>query len=188
MTPRVTPLFWSSSERLRPNSGSSPLAPYLGGAWADPLIDLAVDYVRTFIGHGTNTYGAAHPFESVYTSERRLLMQDARDEVRAVYRSFNIDKQDEWREGEDHVALELEFMGILSCRTAAALRADDVDCAEQLLSAQRNFLDDHLRTWVPLMAADMRRFAKTDLYRGLADLVEGLLATDAEFLDGVLAE
>ena len=79
-------------------------------------------------------------------------------------------------------------MGILSCRTAAALRADDVDCAEQLLSAQRNFLDDHLRTWVPLMTADMRRFAKTDLYRGLADLVEGLLATDAEFLDGVLAE
>ena len=30
-------------------------------------------------------------FESVYTSEKRLLMQEARDEVLAIYRSAGLD-------------------------------------------------------------------------------------------------
>ena len=37
------------------------------------------------------------------------MMQDARDEVLVLYRAFGLDKQESWKEGEDHIALELEF-------------------------------------------------------------------------------
>lgn len=162
------------------------LATYLSNTWDNSLTDLAVDYVRVFIGHGVDAFSAAYPFESVYTSEKRLLMQDARDEVLAIYRAAGLDKQDSWKEGEDHVALELEFEQILATRTVEALRRGDEDEAAALLTTQKNFLDDHLAAWVPMMTADMKRFAKTDLYRGLAFLTDGFLATDQAFLEDIL--
>ena len=161
---------------------------YLKGTWEDTLLDLARDYARTFIGHGNNGRSAAYPFESVHTSEKRLLMQDARDEVLAIYRSAGLDKKNSWKEGEDHVALELEFEQVLTNRTAEALRKGDEEEAAALLTTQRNFLEDHLLSWVPMMTADMKRFAKTDLYQGLAYLTDGFLNTDKAFLDDVLTE
>ena len=59
---------------------------YLSQADGTVLTELAVDYVRAFIGSGNDGFSAAYPYESVYTSPKRLMMQDARDEVRAVPR------------------------------------------------------------------------------------------------------
>lgn len=164
------------------------IAKYLSNTWDNSVTDLAVDYVRVFVGHGVDAFSAAYPFESVYTSEKRLLMQEARDEVLAIYRSAGLDKQNSWKEGEDHIALELEFEQILAARTAEALEKGDKDQAVALLATQKNFLDDHLAAWAPMMTADMKRFASTDLYRGLAFLTDGFLATDQALLEDVLAE
>ena len=152
------------------------LATYLSNTWDNSITDLAIDYVRVFIGHGV-----------VYTSEKRLLMQEARDEVLAIYRSAGLDKQDTWKEGEDHVALELEFEQIMATRTVKALRDGDEAEAIALLTTQKNFLEDHLAAWAPMMTSDMKRFAQTDLYRGLAYLTDGFLQTDEAFLADVLA-
>ena len=86
---------------------------YLSQADGTVLTELAVDYVRAFIGSGNDGFSAAYPYEAVYTSPKRLMMQDARDEVLVLYRAFGLDKQESWKEGEDHIALELEFEQIL---------------------------------------------------------------------------
>lgn len=83
------------------DTGYRTIATYLSGADAHAITDLAVDYVRAFIGHGIDAYSAAYPFESVYTSPKRLMMQEARDEVLAVYRSEGLDKLPTWKEAED---------------------------------------------------------------------------------------
>ena len=80
------------------DAGYRAIATYLSGADAHAITDLAVDYVRAFIGHGVDAYSAAYPFESVYTSPKRLMMQEARDEVLAVYRSEGLDKLPSWKE------------------------------------------------------------------------------------------
>ncbi len=170
------------------DEGHLRIARYLSNTWDNSLTDLAVDYVRTFIGHGVDAFSAAYPFESVYTSEKRLLMQDARDEVLAIYRAAGLDKKDSWKEGEDHLALELEFEQVLANRTTEALERGDEDEAAALLTTQQNFLNDHLISWVPMMTADMKRFAQTDLYQGLAYLTDGFLETDRAFLEDVLTE
>lgn len=161
---------------------------YLSQASGDVLTELAVDYVRAFIGSGNDGFSAAYPYESVYTSPKRLMMQDARDEVLVLYRAAGLAKQESWKEGEDHIALELEFEQILANRTVEALERGDEDEAFSLLTTQKNFLDDHLAAWAPMMTSDMRRFAKTDLYRGLAHLTDGFLSTDRAFLADVLAD
>ena len=163
-------------------------AKFLSNTWENSLTELAVDYSRVFIGHGVDAFSAAYPYESVYTSEKRLLMQDARDEVLAIYRSCGLDKQESWKEGEDHIALELEFEHILAERTVEALKKDDEESAIGLLTTQKNFLEDHLDSWVGMLVVDMKRFAKTDLYLGLAYLVEGFIATDQAFLEDLLAD
>ena len=161
---------------------------YLSQADGTVLTELAVDYVRAFIGSGNDGFSAAYPYESVYTSPKRLMMQDARDEVLVLYRAFGLDKQESWKEGEDHIALELEFEQILCERAIRAYEAGDEDECLKLLLSQRNFLEDHLLTWYPMMAADLQKFPQTDFYKGLGKLTDGFLRNDREFLDAVLSE
>ena len=47
--------------------------------------ELAVDYARVFLCAGMYEQLMAPPYESVYTSEEHLLMQDARDSAVAFY-------------------------------------------------------------------------------------------------------
>jgi TorA maturation chaperone TorD len=161
---------------------------YLSSIWERTLTELAVDYTHVFIGGGVNAYSAAYPFESVHTSSKRLLMQDARDEVLAIYRANGIVKQESWKEGEDHIALELEFEQILGARTLEALRNDDEDAALVLLKTQYNFLEDHLLSWIPMLLTEIEKFAKTDFYKALGLWTLGFLETDSELLGDILEE
>lgn len=175
-----------SSGNASMDAGYYALAKYLSNAWVDPLTKLSIDYTKTFLGSGIDTYSAAYPFESVYTSEKRLLMQDARDEVLAIYRSCGLDKSESWNVGEDHLAVELEFMQVLATRAARALRAGEQEQAFSLLNTQRNFMGDHVASWVPVFVNDVRRFSDTLFYQGLADLTQGFLEEDAALLDDLV--
>lgn len=163
---------------------------YLKRAWDDSVTELAIDYVSTFIGHGVNGYSAAYPYESVYTSERRLLMQEARAEVLATLRENEL-KRGAWNEAEDHIALELEFMQRMALRAAEALADDAEDEAVAYLRTSCDFLENHLLNWVPMLVADMRLHARTLFYQGLAQLTLGTLQEDEavlhELLDSVEA-
>ena len=159
---------------------------YLKGTWEDTLLDLARDYARTFIGHGNNGRSAAYPFESVHTSEKRLLMQDARDEVLAIYRANLLKKGEEWNDCEDHIALELEFMQVMSERTAKALKEGKEDEAVEMLKTQRAFVGQNLANWVPMFVSDIKYFSQTDLYIGAGELLLGFVQTEVEALDDLL--
>ena len=168
------------------DEGYRTIGKYLGRTTAGTELELRVDYVRAFIGEGTDGKSAAYPFESVYTSENRLRMQDARDEVLAVYRSEGLNRSVDWHDDEDHVALELEFMQFLCTRLAEAVEGQDYAAAESLLATQSGFLSAHLCNWVPLMTTDMRVFARTGLYKGLAVLTDGYLQMEEELLGELL--
>ena len=178
--------FPASTGSAKANDGYRKIATYLSNADERSVTELAVDYTRVFIGYGVDSYSAAFPFESVYTSEKRLKMQDARDEVLAIYRASGLEKVESFNENEDHLAIELEFMQVMCTRTVEALRAGNEDRAASLLATQRNFLDDHINAWVPMLVEDIARLSKTEFYQGLGELAEGFLAEDGAFLEDVL--
>ena len=150
--------------------------------------DLAVDYARAFIGSGALDARAAYPSESVYTSNTGLTMQDARDQVLAIYRSQGLDRSDAWGEGEDHLALELLFLKEMSERTRAALEAGDDEEAASLLTVPRNFLDDHILNWVGMLAQDVPEYTKLDFYRAFADLTLAYAREDRDLLVELVGE
>lgn len=172
------------------DEGYHQLYDYLKRAWDDSVTELAIDYVSTFIGHGVNGYSAAYPYESVYTSERRLLMQEARAEVLATLRENELVRGN-WNEAEDHIALELEFLQRMALRAADALSDDAEDEAIAYLRTSYDFLENHLLNWVPMLVADMRLHARTLFYQGLGQLTLGALREDEavlrELLDSVEA-
>lgn len=170
------------------DDGYYKMAKYLSNEWVDPLLKLAVDFSKAFLGSGIDTYSAAYPFESVYTSEKRLLMQDARDEVKVIYRTNGLDRAESWTIGEDHIAVEFEFMRILNARAAQALRAGNMDRAFSQINTQHNFLTEHIAVWVPVFTADMRSFAATLFYEGLADLTEGFIEEEVQLLASLVGE
>ena len=168
------------------DEGHRLIATYLSGMWENTLTELAVDYMRILFGHGYDSHSAAYPFESVYTSEKRLLMEDARGEVLALYRAAGLAKRPDWKESEDHIAIELEYMKVLAERTAAAFEAGNEEEAVALLKCQKNFLDDHLLTWEELFCNEVKNRAKTKFYEGVAFLTDGFLKNDRNVVADLL--
>lgn len=170
------------------DEGYRMICTYLGTSNPNVLTELAIDYVRAFIGAGNDAYSAAYPFESVYTSPKRLLMQDARDEVLVIYHAAELEKQESWKDGEDHIALELEYEQIIGQRALSAYEEGNEESCYRHLLQQRNFLEDHLYAWYPMMASDLERFPRTDFYKGLGKLTHGFLQSDLELLNEIIGD
>ena len=47
---------------------------------------------------------------------------------------------------------------------------------------QRAFFDEHLANWVPRLCADVRAYAQTAFYRGVADITEGFLQLEDQMI------
>lgn len=131
------------------------------------------DYNRLFVGPDKLQ---APPYESVYTSEDRLVMQDSTRAVRRFYAAFGIVPARLNREPDDSAALELEFYSYLQARTIEALQAQDVPALREFASAQQRFYNEHLAVWLPSMCRLVLANARTDYYRAAAHLTLGVLA------------
>jgi TorA maturation chaperone TorD len=141
------------------------------------LLELAAEYAGLFLGVRQMP---PHPSESVYTSKERLIMQKARDEVLMIYRSMGLQRFDKFREPEDHIAIELQFMAEMCGKTSEALKNGKNAEAKKYLDVQRDFLNDHLAKWVPMFAADILKGAKREFYKAIAKITKGYVETDKE--------
>lgn len=144
---------------------------------------IAVDYAHTFLGAGHYESITAPPYESVFTSEEHLLMQDARDGALAYYRSENLDLPEDNTTPEDHIGFELQFMATLIERMAAAVDAGDEERIQALARRQRSFFDEHLANWLPAFAQAIDQNCKTNFYHGVACLTRGLVINDRPVFD-----
>ncbi len=140
------------------------------------LDELAADYAGLFLNAGDRP---VHPYESVYTSPERLLMQQAQALVRQVYAASGL-VLSRGNEPEDHIALEMEFMSHLCSRTVNASEEGDQKAVRARLKSQREFLEDHLLRWAPQFSEDLKHFAATGFYRALGCLIRDFLELEKE--------
>jgi TorA-specific chaperone len=141
-------------------------------------IDLAADYAALFLNMSAHP---VPPFESVYTSEKGLLMQDAYHQILSEYARSGLKREDDFTLPEDHLALEFEFMAFLIKRTRAAFTANDSALTQDLFEQQRNFFETHLQNWVYRFCDDVEARAKTPFYRALASFTRDCLDQERDF-------
>ncbi len=160
---------------------------YVNTPHEDPLTDLAVDYAKVFLGAGLVDINlAAYPYESVYTNSKKMVMQEARDEMLANLRAHQLELQHVYNELEDHLFVQLEFMAVMCERTLAAIGDENHARAMECLTDQQNFVDNHLLNWVPQFCQDVERHAVTDFYKGLAKVTCQYLLIDRDVIEEML--
>jgi TorA maturation chaperone TorD len=165
-------------------SGFAGMADALTDFTSDLETDLAVDYARVFLNAGKTEGQAAIPFESYYTSEEHLLMQDSRDDVRKWYREQDVmPPRGEEMGGEipdDFIVFELSFMETLNNRIAEAIAAGDRARARELAIKARDFRILHLANWSDAFTKDMVETSQQKFYRYFAKAYRGFLSCERQ--------
>ena len=158
----------------------------LQGIDDDAIEMLAVDFDRVFFGMGPITARHAFPYESVYTSEKGIMMQEAYSQVVRAYREQKLAKDEAFTEPEDHIAVELAFMATLAERSAAFLREGHEEAAEQTVMQQLSFAKEHLLNWVDIFCVDLAAAADGSFYEHLATFTAAFVKEDAAVLEDIL--
>jgi TorA maturation chaperone TorD len=138
----------------------------LGQAFdAEDLQTLLVDYTRLFLGP---LEMLARPYESTWLAAGAPTDEHPAPTVLALYGEFGFEVDAEVMESPDHVAVELEFLYLLTFTKNRATQAghdDKLAATEQLL---QRFMDQHLGVWLGPFCAAVSAGAQTAFYRELA--------------------
>ena len=131
----------------------------------DRRTQLACEYARVFLAAGVYGKGerTAVPYESVFTSPERIMMQASRDDVVRVFLRDGFQVNPDLHEPEDHLAFELEYLAHMSERAVALAEANDV-------------------------AATARQFAKLAFYPGMLLVAQGTAEASRLTLQDIAAE
>lgn len=138
---------------------------------------LLLDYSRLFLGPFEIL---AKPYGSVYLDGEKIVMGDSTVSALSLYREGRFDLAEDFRETPDHVAVELEFLYLMTFHIARATEASE---RNNLIRLKRKFLKEHLGRWVAPFTEAMRKGAETDFYRHLAALVEQVVTEDLQELE-----
>ncbi len=141
---------------------------------------LLLDYTRLFLG----PFGIlAKPYGSVYLDGESIVMGDSTMRALALYGEGGFEVAGDFREMPDHVAVELEFLYLLSFRLGGETEASE---QARLGVLKRGFLEEHLGRWIGELADAMRNGAETEFYRQLADMTEQVVLEDMRELAGAV--
>lgn len=135
------------------------------------------DYQRLFVGPDEIL---APLWESVYKTKDKLLFGDVELEVREFYNSVCLDVKQS--ESADCFYLELLFMSHL-CDIG---KKDNNESIKEKLLKQREFLKEHLLSWISSWAEDVHKNAEIQFWANFAQLTIGWLENDLEEIVNVM--
>lgn len=136
---------------------------------AQDLQTLLVDYTRLFLGPIealAMPYGASWLKPAVETEENPL------PAVLELYQEGGFEIDGELGELPDHVAVELEFLYLLTFTQHQAEAADNPEELSATRALRQRFLKEHLGAWIGPFTAAMQAHAETAFYRELALLTK----------------
>lgn len=169
-------------------AGWNELGAYLASVNVDEetLTALAADYAKVFLAAGSAKGFAAVPYESVYTSKKRIIMQEAWEKVRAVYREKSLvigNAAPDYM--EDHIACELEYMAWLCTQ---GKRSENEAAAHKNIEDQLAFLNTHLLAWTPTFYEDIVKYGDTAFYKAVGQITVAYLTECKNILEMLLLE
>ena len=125
----------------------------------------------------------APPWESVYITKERLILQESTMRVRRAYLKYQLLPAEYPHVADDHIAMELDFMARLAQMSQKSLDEGDMEKLETLLADQSAFLDEHLLKWVGAFAEEIQGAKTRHLYPQMVLLTERFLRNDRNLLD-----
>jgi len=149
------------------------------------LLKLAAEYASLFLNVGLKP---VHLAESVYLGKNHLLYEEPYFDVVRIYGLYGFKKKTAFREPEDHISVELEFMAHLCDLVALSIEQGKGDYASGYLKNQKEFLEMHLARWVPELVGKVRWASENDFYLAMAALLQGFVAIEGSFVSRLSEE
>jgi TorA maturation chaperone TorD len=128
-------------------------------------------------------------YSSVYLSPEHLLKQDSWSYAKSFYISNGFKVNDDCNIIEDHISIELQFMGLLCNQISEKLHIGDFDTSEKLLKSQHEFYLNHMKKWVPYYCNKIiskEEELHTRFYTSFAHLLKGFIVEDIQFIRELL--
>ncbi len=148
------------------------------GFWRPRDADLQREYDRLFT-HRTTILCPIYEVE--YDKNRAVSQGPILADIAGFYRAFGLELA--VNERPDHLALELEFMSVLTYKEALALKNNLFEQAEICQDAQKKFLEAHLGRWVGLFAATLKRESQLEFYHTLGTELETFIESECRRLE-----
>ncbi|GIU20130.1 molecular chaperone TorD [Shewanella colwelliana] len=158
------PEFTGSAQE---SSGRELLSNYLGQWTNKQQQSLKLDYAQLFYGPGEPN---AVPWGSVYLSERQLLNDKTTLALKAFYQEQGISFELDTNQPVDHIGL---IFAVLDQMLTQWAKTEDSEAIERSCMI---LLQQHLLPWSGRCLELMTEHAKTDFYRGIAQLTQAFLA------------
>lgn len=132
------------------------------------------EYVRLF---GPAARCPLH--EAAYGDAGRLLGRSAiLADIAGFYLAFGLHPTTGDTHPEDHIGLELEFMGLLAVKEAYAMAEGWQEPLEVTRTAQQRFVQDHLGTWIDALTAQLRICEPHPFYATLGESLRALVRAE----------
>lgn len=145
----------------------------LGAAFAaQDLQALLLDYTRLFLGPPSPL---AAPYGSMWLSGEGAVMQESTIALEGLYGEAGFEIDEELGDMPDHVAVELEFLYLLTFKRNEARRAGEEVAIAGWDQLHDLFLSGHLGAWIAPFTQAVKANAGTAFYRELADLTVGFV-------------
>lgn len=122
---------------------------------------MCFEFNRLFVGP---TPPPAPPYESVFFSEERLVMQEQTVRVRQIYRSENLMAVSQGEIPDDFIGTELEFAAYLLERAKEEISAGRASEGFEYLNRCRTFMEEHPKRWLPAFAEAVRQNANHPVF------------------------
>jgi TorA maturation chaperone TorD len=150
---------------------------YFAFCGTDRRGQLACEYARIFLAAGvyTKTRYIAVPYESVFTSDEQLIMQDSRDDVALYYLEDGFKVNPDLHEPDDHLSFELEYLAHMNVRAAELTQAQNQASLSENIARQSAFIDTHMLNWLPDLTKTAQTYARSTFYIGVLLITTGYL-------------
>jgi TorA maturation chaperone TorD len=138
---------------------------------ANDLLELEYDFNHLFVGPNILE---APPYESIYHTGERALMQADTMAVRGFYEKAGLELARKNNNPDDHLALELEFI--------CYLLEESVEAAD-FYALYEEFLEEHLFHWVEEHCELVRSKTTNTLIVGITYVLQGILEVERQQLN-----
>ncbi|MEG2025839.1 MAG: molecular chaperone TorD family protein [Gordonibacter sp.] len=157
--------------------------PLVGLNMQEAVSQLRSEYAALFLAMSATPVFTS---ESAYLSSSNCLMQEQRDQVVRAYRAEGFEVSEDFRQPEDHIAVELSFMSRLCALAASSAERGDDAMFLEYTAKQKEFYQTHIARWIPLFCQLVQDHPKASFFRPVACRLDGFLAMEASLLDEAL--
>jgi TorA maturation chaperone TorD len=137
---------------------------------------MAREYTRLFIDAFPHVI--APPYGSFYLEKEGLVSVKTASEVLRFYREADFNPKEDVHDLPDHIARELEFMGILAGEESQVSGKEKIKLEE----IQMTFLSRFILPWVPTFCEKLAEHSRYPLYRHLGNLTKEFITFDKNYL------